>query len=368
MADEQYRWLDRETAERLLSGEPPEAVDGAARGEAERLARALGALSASPPLTSEELPGEAAAVAAFRKARAERADIGAASAAGGGQAPGEAADTGLVRIGAPGRRGSGDVRRPRRARPARLALAAALAVGMVGGVAVAAGTGVLRAPFGGAEPGPGASVSTGATPYERPLMSPSPSEAPQGGSTPDDDTRDGTSTGGTGGTGGSGRGEARDGADPKSDPGHRGGGSGGSRRELAASCRDLRDGKRLDAGRKRALRDAAGDTRVWRYCERVLSEADPGAAERNDGRPDKGGHGFRDGGRGEERREGGKQRGEKGSGKQGGKQERSERKAGEGAGKKDGGADDGNHGRATRSLGPLRPAVSSSVKISWPRV
>ncbi|MGW0375501.1 hypothetical protein ACWDZW_42970, partial [Streptomyces coeruleorubidus] len=105
MADEQYWWLDRETAERLLSGEPPEAVDGAPPGEAERLAAALRALSASPPLTSDELPGEAAAMAAFRKARAERADTGAAPADDGGQARTGVADAGLVRIAT--QRGSG---------------------------------------------------------------------------------------------------------------------------------------------------------------------------------------------------------------------------------------------------------------------
>ncbi|MBR8643432.1 hypothetical protein KEF29_38970 [Streptomyces tuirus] len=101
MADEQYGWLDRETAERLLSGEPLEAVEGPARDQAARLAGALGALSTTPPLTSEELPGEAAAMAAFRKARAERADAEVARGGTVGQAGGEVVDAGLVRIGAP---------------------------------------------------------------------------------------------------------------------------------------------------------------------------------------------------------------------------------------------------------------------------
>ncbi|MER5601995.1 hypothetical protein ABT085_33535, partial [Streptomyces sp. NPDC002265] len=71
MADEQYRWLDRETAERLLRGEPPApAVDATARDRAGQLAEALGALStAAAAPNSTELPGEAAAVAAFRAAR-----------------------------------------------------------------------------------------------------------------------------------------------------------------------------------------------------------------------------------------------------------------------------------------------------------
>ncbi|MEU8033735.1 hypothetical protein AB0C13_34835, partial [Streptomyces sp. NPDC049099] len=69
MADEQDKWLNRETAERLLRGEPLEAVDASARDQAERLSRALGALAAEAAPASGELPGEQAALAAFRKAR-----------------------------------------------------------------------------------------------------------------------------------------------------------------------------------------------------------------------------------------------------------------------------------------------------------
>ncbi|WP_405647698.1 hypothetical protein [Streptomyces sp. NBC_00019] len=73
MADKQYGWLDRETAERLLRGESLDnAVDAADRDDAERLAKTLGALSVEPPMSSAELPGEAAALAAFRKAQANR--------------------------------------------------------------------------------------------------------------------------------------------------------------------------------------------------------------------------------------------------------------------------------------------------------
>ena len=75
MADEQYRWLDRDTAERLLRGEPLDAVDADSRDQADRLTEALEALDALGMQTAEatpagaELPGEAAALAAFRKAR-----------------------------------------------------------------------------------------------------------------------------------------------------------------------------------------------------------------------------------------------------------------------------------------------------------
>ncbi|MFD7470384.1 hypothetical protein ACFV7N_37625, partial [Streptomyces tendae] len=145
MADEQDKWLDRETAELLLRGEPLEGGDPASRDRAMRLVVALSALSAPPVPADEELPGEAAALAAFRKVRAERAD-GSAQAAGalGHGAAHRPPETGLVRIGT---RGEG-ARRPRRGRPLRLGLAAALTVGMIGGVAGAARPGVRAAPGG----------------------------------------------------------------------------------------------------------------------------------------------------------------------------------------------------------------------------
>jgi hypothetical protein len=358
MADEQHRWLDRETAERLLSGEPPEAVDRASRAEAERLAAALRALSAAPPPTSEELPGEAAAMAAFRKARAERADTGAAPAADGGRARSEVADAGLVRIGTSRGSGSGDVRRPRRARPARLALAAVLAVGMAGGAALVAGTGALRAPFGNDEPQPGSSVSAAVTPPERPIVSPSPSDAAQGGSTPDDNPSGGD--------------PGRDvaGGDPAQKPGSgdrgdQGDSSGGSRREIASACRDLRDGKRLDADRRRALRDAAGGSRVWKYCKGVLSGSGGRSAERHDEDTDRRDRQDRSGKQDRQKDEAGnkdRQKDRKKAGRQ------PEKRAEERAERQDGDAAAADRGRSTRSLAPLRPAVSYSAKISWPRV
>lgn len=352
MADEQHRWLDRETAERLLNGEPPEAVDGAARGEAERLAAALRALSATPPPTSEELPGEAAAMAAFRKTRAERADTRAATAADGGRAVAEAADAGLVRIGTPRGSGSGEVRRPRRARPARLALAAVLAVGMAGGAALVAGTGALKAPFGNDEPRPGSSVSAAVTPPERPLVSPSPSDAVQGGSTPDDNPSGGDP----------GRDVAGDDPAPKpgsgdkddrGERGERGDSSGDSRRGIASACRDLRDGKRLDADRRRALRDAAGGSRVWKYCKGVLSGSGGRSADRRD----------EDTARRDRDDRSGKQ-----DRKQDDAERKAERQAERRAERQDGDDAAADRGLSTRSLTPLRPAVSYSAKIAWPRV
>ncbi|MYS11380.1 hypothetical protein GTW71_34265, partial [Streptomyces sp. SID6041] len=75
MADERYQWLDQETAERLLRGEPVDADDDRACSGAKRLAEALdeARTPATPPAARTDLPGEAAALAAFRAAHAERA-------------------------------------------------------------------------------------------------------------------------------------------------------------------------------------------------------------------------------------------------------------------------------------------------------
>lgn len=284
------RWLDRATAERLLNGDMSDnAVDPAHRDEAERLARtlnALSALSAEPAPADEELPGEAAALAAFRKARAESADRAAESAttsaesgalaafrkargeraeraagpaASAGSPPASGDDSGLVRLGG---RAPAAVR-PRWGRPARLGLAAALAVGMVGGVAVAAGTGVL--PFGRAEPGPAASVSAAATPDSgRPLVSPTPGARGGGGEETPDGTPSGTPAPNA-------EGNAKDGT-ADDDPTSRDGGGWPS--GVASACRDVREGKTLDADRRRALEGAAGgSSRVTTYCAKVLDPA-----------------------------------------------------------------------------------------------
>ncbi|MFJ3287438.1 hypothetical protein ACIPMW_19430 [Streptomyces sp. NPDC086669] len=259
MADELNRWLDRETAERLLRGEPLEAVDPADRDQAERLAKTLEALTAEPPPTCGELPGEAAALVAFRAVRAGRD----ATAATPGVPSGQAADeVGLVRLGGPGDRR----RRPRWGRPVRLALAAALAVGMVGGVAVAAGTGVLPTPFDGDEPARPAATVPAPPATEQPLVSPSPDGDTPGGTghggsvTPaDPGATEGAKPGGT--------------ADDKADgDGRRGS---GWWRAVVASCRDVRDGKTLSDERRRALTGAAGGRdRVRTYCEKVLRPVD----------------------------------------------------------------------------------------------
>ncbi|WP_432248186.1 hypothetical protein ACRAR1_10680 [Streptomyces sanyensis] len=147
MPDERDEWLDRDAAESLLRGDPVDATDQHARARAARLQAVLrGAAEPAYPGEEGELPGEAVALAAFRKARAD-----AAAPAGG--------LLGSVEVAAP----SPPPRR-RFGRPLRYGLAAALAGCALGGVAVAAGTGVLPTPFHDDAPLPAASVSAAATP------------------------------------------------------------------------------------------------------------------------------------------------------------------------------------------------------------
>ncbi|MBQ1094665.1 hypothetical protein KBY55_00755 [Streptomyces sp. b94] len=370
MADEQDRWLDRETAEILLRGESLEAVDPAARDRAERLAGALGALSAPPPVPAGgELPGEAAALAAFRKVRAERADApeGASAALGHGTAT-PPADAGLVRIGP---RGDG-ARRPRRHRPLRLGLAAALTVGMLGGAAVAAGTGALPTPFDGTRPDPAATVSAAASP-DRPLASPSPLDGVRGGPVPGSPTPGAPDRGSV-------RGDA-DGdtdQDTDTDTDADGRASGGGRSGLVASCRDVRAGKGLDGARRRALKEAAGgSSRVVKYCGDLLAGTDGAARDRSGGR--EGGRGSDGSGERNRDRETGRGSGDKGGrsgqGDKSGKGGRSgqggeEGRGGEG-GKKgggdDGGKDDDDDGHTAPPAGQHHDPHAPSAYAPLPR-
>ncbi|MFD4650261.1 hypothetical protein [Streptomyces sp. NPDC058441] len=308
MADEHNKWLDRDAAERLLRGEPLEAVDAATRARAARLAETLDTLAVTR-VDGGELPGEAAALAAFRKARESGAqEPGTATpkarharrrgalapvsslhgavghendanantnAAIGGHA---GSDVGSVHLARP------DARPVRWGRPVRFGMAAALAGCMIGGVAVAAGTGVLPSPFGGhGEPGPAASVSAAASPGQ-PRTSPSPdisdtdggrsgsavpdghSQEPGSGAPSHDDTasRPGSAT-------------TRPGTGPReSDAADRE----AWRQRLVDACRKYRGGALSDSEKER-LRAAAKrvatkkrDQDPDRFCARVLQEAD----------------------------------------------------------------------------------------------
>ncbi|UPZ29366.1 hypothetical protein MUK60_17025 [Streptomyces sp. LRE541] len=306
------RWLDRDAAERLLRGEPLEAVDADIRAQADRLAEALDELGAlgrpgatgasgaeSAPTGGErgsdrdadlsahldvdhnadrgaELPGEKAAVAAFRSARSGRSEESAlagpsrtrSAAPLPSPAPssslGASLDAGLVRLG----RFTPDHRaRAPWGRPVRYGLAAALAAGMIGGVAVAATAGVLA--FGGGEPEPGASATAAVTP-DRPLRTPSPGTTRRG-----DDPRPEGSAGAPTGESSAPSGGAPEGTGTGAQPDADDTGRENRQRQrwarIASACRDVRDGKDLDAGRRRTLEDAArGAEQVQKYCRSIL--------------------------------------------------------------------------------------------------
>ncbi|WP_328494382.1 hypothetical protein OHS59_17785 [Streptomyces sp. NBC_00414] len=272
------RWLDRDAAERLLRGEPLEAVDADIRGQADRLAEALGslgALSAETAPNSAELPGEDAALAAFRTARSGRSEeaalAGAARTRSSAPFPSQRAspdflDAGLVQI----RRSDTDRRAPSLwGRPVRYGFAAALAAGMIGGVAVAATAGVLA--FGGGEPEPGASATAAVTP-DRPLVTPSPGET-RGGDDPRPEGSAGAPTGESSAPSGEAHGNTGTGAQPDSDETRREDRPGTRWAKIASACRDYRDGKELDAGRRRTLEDAArGAEQVQKYCRAILKD------------------------------------------------------------------------------------------------
>ncbi|ELP61672.1 hypothetical protein ACKI1I_18570 [Streptomyces turgidiscabies] len=276
--DDRYRWLDRAAAERLLSGEPLEAsltsAGPEARDQAERLAKTLDALSVDPARSDAELPGEAAALAAFRKARPAPDLTAVAPATATPPASDIGSDMGLVRVGGSRRSGASPQRRVRAARwgrPLRLGLGAALAAGMAGSVAMAAGVGVLPNPFGGDAPGSPAATVSAAESRDPMLGSPSP-DGTRGKSIPTprpDGTPGGSFGNGSPAPGESWKGPADGGRGSRSDMGLPGDWRGG----LASSCRDMRSGKKLAAERRQALEKAAkGAKKVPQYCDNALKD------------------------------------------------------------------------------------------------
>lgn len=264
MADERYEWLDRDAAEKLLRGEPVRAADEHARVQAARLGAALrGAGAYRHRFDDGELPGEAAALAAFRKARAD-------AAAPAGDSIGTVTVT----------RGGVPVRGLRFGRPLRFGIAAALAGCALGGVAVAAGTGVLPTPFHRDHaPVPASSVTAAATPgpletrgpegetgdgSPRPpgSVSPPPSPpAPSGGPTRTA-PGDGGVTGTPDGNGGSDAAPTTPGSSPGKDS--------DVRRRIVETCKAYRSG-RIDPERRKRLEELAdGPDGVKKFCDRVL--------------------------------------------------------------------------------------------------
>ncbi|MFJ1545967.1 hypothetical protein [Streptomyces sp. NPDC088246] len=310
MADEHYEWLDKDAAERLLRGEPVDPVGGQSRTEAERLAAVLDAAARAARPATGELPGEAAALAAFRTAaQSARARTGAANpqVKGYAEKTGEPAAADIlepVHIRpasggfAPHRpsssAGSGRTRSPGWSRPIRFGLVASFAGCALGGVAVAASTGMLPGAFGGHTPVPATSVSAAATPEELgsgTVTDESPSAQPPaspetGPSTPPADPSAPTGDRDNGRTG---KGEDRKGDDNrkpdgtasgtpngtengKQPDGSGNGSSGNWYAKTLKACRDYRNGK-LDDDRRRYLEALAkGARNLDRFCDRMIAK------------------------------------------------------------------------------------------------
>ncbi|POX40850.1 hypothetical protein C3486_11695 [Streptomyces sp. Ru73] len=277
MADDRYSWLDEDAAERLLRGERVDAGRGHGARELDDLLSAA-AMTAAAPAPGTALPGEEAAVAAFRQASAGRSTRDTAAA---GNVAEEAAEDGIPVVRrVPG--GASRTERSRIGRPFRRGLAVALAGCALGGVAVAAGTGVLPTPFHSGEPAPSPSVSAAVTPS--PLESRAhDTDGPDGGTrSPQADPESAdpatpASPGATGGRPSPGDGTVRLPV-PDLTPGGGGldGGDKAERRAAAlAFCRDYAAGRTpaADPERVRGLERAAGGTEKLRLlCKQYVQK------------------------------------------------------------------------------------------------
>ncbi|MEU0140304.1 hypothetical protein ABZ203_10685 [Streptomyces albidoflavus] len=251
MADEHHGWPTEDATERLLRGEhsgpadaPPDPPEAAA------LRAAFATLTAPGP-AEQAAAREEEAVAAFRTAHRETG-------------------AGVVRLGRPAPAPS------RWGRPVRFGLAVALGGFMIGGVAMAAGAGVLPSPFRGTEnPAPAASVSADSSSPEvlvspepdpsepaspTPPDSPSPPASSPGEPTPEEDETDpprsGTPT-------------PESSPHPGRTPSRGGGWDWEERTETA--CRAYEDGT-MDAEHRRRLERLAkgGPGAIERFCRGVL--------------------------------------------------------------------------------------------------
>ncbi|MFG2508827.1 hypothetical protein ACGFOW_25380 [Streptomyces rubiginosohelvolus] len=299
MADEHYEWLDKDAAERLLRGEPVVPVGDKARTDALRLAEALGAARAGLRSPAGELPGEDAVLAAFRQARHGSGVDRLAGRAAGAAVPGRPGQLHAVQLGSAS---DTPARRPRWSRPVRFGLVASLAGCALGGVAVAAGTGVFTGTFGGqGSPAPASSVSAAVTPG--PLMSsgsvddpsapadPSSPAEPESASSPTaresrgPDEPDGARSGDTGRESGTGRPDAPDrpggngreeptggGTGPDDRPGGPGGDteSGNWYEKSVKACKAFRAGTLDERSRRQLIEFAKGEKNLERFCDRLL--------------------------------------------------------------------------------------------------
>ncbi|MCB5909555.1 hypothetical protein [Streptomyces pinistramenti] len=297
MADDRYSWLDDDAAERLLRGEP---VGSTAGDGARELAQLLDAAAGAAGPAA--LPGEEAALAAFRTAQAGPGGAGTRTAE--------------IRTAT----GAGRPERTTFARPFRRALVVALAACAIGGVAVAAGTGVLPTPFrgGGTDPEPGASVSAAVTPGT--LESEEPGTVPEGGTQspettpPGQDPTDPAASQSpdvpSGGTSGPptpdhtpGDGSGKDGATAGSGNGGQTSGEGGADRRafVASLCRDYQAGKRGEMDRdtlRRLERAAGGPAKIHAFCRAYLKKYPAGSGSGS--HPGNGQNGGQNGGHDED--------------------------------------------------------------------
>ncbi|MFE9724719.1 hypothetical protein ACFYQ5_14300 [Streptomyces sp. NPDC005794] len=299
MADEQQEWLDADAAEKLLRGESVEPVDDHARTEARQLEAAVLALRTPGPADGE-LPGEAAVLAAFREASLAGKRAGAVRPAG---LAGQQDALRTVRM---GKAPKATLRRPRWTRPVRYGLAVSLAGCALGGVAVAGGTGMLPAPFGGqGSPVPATSVSAAASPEELGVEVPDGSEpsplppavpgepsppaaadepdagtagsdgrtGQDGGATEREDEAPDSVTGGTDATG-----DAENGSDGREVPGRP---PAEVYKKSVKACRDYRADALSRPDERRLLELADGEANLDRFCDQLLGtdDRDGGGAE-----------------------------------------------------------------------------------------
>ncbi|WP_413101694.1 hypothetical protein [Streptomyces sp. Inha503] len=296
--DHRYSWLDDSAAERLLRGEPvggqPVAPDGRSDqsyADAERLAAVLSAAAGvgrtAGPSDASALPGEEAAVAAFRAARVEAgAETGAG--AGAGSMAG-VAEMDMARR--PHRIRRFRERQPRLRRPLRAGMVAVVAGCALSGFAVAAAAGVLPTPFGQSDHTPGPSVSMpnggpGGNSAHPEISEDGGTTTPDPSGSGDNDASDVGSNGAQGGTVPS---------DPEGDgKGKNGKSKGSSKGEpgvpewALASCPRYLDsetgvGADLDKKSLKKLTKAAGSaSAIHGYCTHILGDNATGSTPRSD--------------------------------------------------------------------------------------
>ncbi|MEU4889842.1 MULTISPECIES: hypothetical protein [Streptomyces] len=306
MADDRYSWLDEDAAERLLRGEPLDvpgagAGDGPARERARRLSAALQCVADParlPAGTDEEgaFLSEAVVLAAFRET--------APGAHAHGAVPGTRGRS-LFRL---PRTTAGDGRRTSLGRPLRAGIAAALAGCALGGVAVAAGTGVLPTPFNqSVEPGPtGSAPGTGSDPSTPGHgAGGTDGESPGDGHEPNEHGEKSPGTGGHGGTKGLGGEQDRpaDGEGGTLDgiPGNPGFGDERTRGAAIVLCRHYTADTLDRKTRERLEAAAGGPAAAGDYCARLLNgtdDNDAGGSREGSGSDTRSGKGTDSGGSG----------------------------------------------------------------------